>query len=1009
MKKSNWVNFQKGKYLSALTVVTLVIIIQFSPPFSPVEAELGIYQETFDDTTYMDAGNTTVTGWGSGAISSPRKTLELAGSFDTEGNSRSVAIAGDLAYVADGANGLQIFNISDPTTPTIIGFYNTSMVAEDVFVTGDYVLVADQNNGLWVINSTNPSTLTVIDFYNTPGNPRDVFVDGNYAFVADSYGGLQILNITDVGDLSVVGFYDTSSAAEGVYIEGDYAFVAYGVDGLVVLDISDLENPTYHGDYDTLGYARDIIVDGNHAFLADSDYGLQIINITDPSNPTLSGTYNTAGFSHGVFVFGNHAYIADEGNGMVIIDISDVTDPILADSYNTPGSSYDIYVEGNYAYVADNNRGLHIIAQSEPIYPRFVGSTDTSGPTSARGIFTTGDLAYVVGYGKFQVINITDPENPHILGNCTTPGEGEAVFVSGDFAFIAEDTLSGSLQIANITDPKNPHIISYFNSSIRAYDVFISGNNAFIAAYGGLKVIDITDVLSPSLIGSYSFLGTASGIDVEGDIAVVCYSSSNSLQIINITNPKIPSFLGAVNVSDSSYDVCIEGNYAYVAGSDDGLQIVDIQNPKNPVVVSSVTLPSFSLGVYVEGDFAYVAQRDYGMAIINISDPLNPSEVDRFYYQPDSEVGVSVEGEYAYMACLSSLRVARVSATKYRMVEPLTIAQSSTIFTAPVDTAFSTVILTDVSTIPPGTSVTYFLSPDNGFSWEEVTPDVTHTFMNTGRQLKWKAELAHNSTLYWNRTAEISLISISYNYILVSPGVTPLGGSTPISDNTPFFNWDDIAGAFNYSFQLDTVISFDSSNLIALNVSASSYGHSSPLADGNWYWRVAAIDSTGTVGFFSEIDTLSIDTQAPSIDNPPDISYYVGSTGNNIVWSPTDDHPFSFNVTRDGTLIDGDYWSGDAISVSVDGLPIGSYTYICTVSDSLNRTTSDTVLVTVTAVLTTTTTTTPTTTTTTTPTTTTTTTPTTTTTTQTKSTADFATLAIFTGILGIYLLRRRKR
>ncbi len=958
MKTANWINFPQGKHVSVLLTITFVLIMQTTLLVRPVDAELGVFQETFDNLTYMDASNTTVTEWGSGVISSPNKSLELVASYDTASNSRSVAIAGDLAYVADYANGLQILDISDPATPTVTGFYNTSMVGEDVFVSGDHVFVADTTYGLWVINSTVPSAPTFLDFYNTPGSPQDVFVDGDYAFVADSFSGLQIINSTDVTDLSLTATYDTggASAAEGVYIEGDYAFVAFGVDGLVILDITDLENPTYHGSYDTPGYARGVYVDGNHAFLADTDYGLQIINITDPANPTLSGTFDTDSWSYDVFVFGNHAYLAAGTSGLIVLDITDVTNPTLGDSYNTAGSSRDVFVEGHYAYVADNNRGLLVFAQSEPIYPRYAASIATPGIPAADdgGIFTSGNLAYIVGWGKMQVVNISNPENPQILGNCTTPGDSYNVFVAGDFAFIADGSTSGGLQIANVTDPQNPHIVSYLNSSISAYDVFIAGNHAFIGSSAGLKVIDITDVMNPLEIGSYFTPGAISSIDVEGDIAVMCNSYLDSLQIINITNPKNPSLLGAVNVSDGLLDVCIEGDYAYIAGYAEGLYVVDIQDAKNPVVVSNLALLSASVDVFLEGDFAYIAQWNHGLAIINIADPLDPAEVDN--YSQSSTMGVCIEGEYAYLLCRYSLEVAHVSATKYKIVEPLTMAQSSTIFTAPENTAFSTAILTDVRIIPYGTSVTYFLSPDNGISWEEVTRNVMHTFVNSGPQLKWKAELAHNDTLFWYRTAEISHVTISYNYILESPGVSLPGGGTPISDNSPFYNWEDIPEASNYSFQLDTLQSFNSSNLIDVIVSASSYTHSSPFVDGVWYWRVAAIDSAGDIGFYSEIDTVSIDTQAPILNNPSDISYIVGTTGNSITWSPTDDHPLSFMVTRDGTEIDSDTWNGEAITVNVDGLSIGSHTYICTVSDSLNHSTSDTIIVTATATPTTTTT-----------------------------------------------------
>jgi hypothetical protein len=950
-QKTNWNYSRERKQISVLLTITFVIIIQISSFVQPVNADLGVFQETFDTTTYMDASNTTVTGWGSGVISSPNKSLKLVASYDTAGNSRSVKVAGDLAYVADYANGLQIFDISDPTSPTITGYYNTSMVGEDIFISGDHVFVADATNGLWTINSTIPSAPTFLDFYNTPGSPMEVFVDGDYVFVADSYFGLQIMNSTDVTDLTMVATYDTggTSAAEGVYVEGDYAFVAFGEDGLLILDISDLENPTYLGSYNTPGFARDVVVEGDHAFVADSDHGLQIIDITDPANPTFLSTYDTAGWTYDLFVFGNHAYLAAGTSGLIVLDITDVFHPALVDSFDTPGSSYDVFVDGNYAYLADNNFGLHIFAQSEYIHPKHMSSIVTPSNPSAYegGIFTTGNLAYITEWGQMQIVNISNPGNPQVLSNLTTPGDSYDVFVAGGFAFIADGGVSGGLQIANISDPMNPHIVSFLNSSISVYDVFVEGNNAFIGGGGGLKIVDITDVMNPSVIGSYFTYGGISSIDVEGDIAVLCDSYSDSILTVDITNPKNPSLLGSVNVSEGVLDVCIEGNYAYIACYEDGLHIVDIQNPKNPVVVSNITIPSISINVFVEGDFAYVAQWSHGLAIINITDPLHPSYVERYYLS--AVIDVSIEGEYAYMIAKSNFGVAQISASKYKIIEPLAIAQSSTIFTAPENTAFSTVVFSVVRNIPGGAYLKYLLSPDNGVSWEEVTREVMHTFENTGNQLKWKIEFTHNNDYGWDLTAEILHVTISYNYILESPEVTSPGGGTPISDNSPFFDWADIPGAINYSFQLDTVTSFDSPELIGVNVSASSYTHSSPLADGIWYWHVAAIDSAGVVGFFSEIDTVSIDTQAPIISSPSDISYEEGATGNTIIWTSTDDNPQSYSVTRDGVEIAGEAWNGESITVNVDGLSKGSYTYICSVSDLLNHTSSDSIIVTVTA------------------------------------------------------------
>ncbi|MHA1737867.1 MAG: hypothetical protein ACTSWD_04720 [Candidatus Heimdallarchaeota archaeon] len=39
-----------------------------------------------------------------------------------------------------------------------------------------------------------------------------------------------------------------------------------------------------------------------------------------------------------------------------------------------------------------------------------------------------------------------------------------------------------------------------------------------------------------------------------------------------------------------------------------------------------------------------------------------------------------------------------------------------------------------------GDTPTFYMSADGGDNWEEVTSGVAHTFVNTGTDLRWKAE-----------------------------------------------------------------------------------------------------------------------------------------------------------------------------------------------------------------------------------------------------------------------------
>jgi hypothetical protein len=140
--------------------------------------------------------------------------------YDTPGFATAVQVVGDYAYVADGLSGLQIINITNPSSPTLTGSYDTPDFALGVQVVGNYAYVADSFSGLQILNITNPSSPTLIGSFDTPGLAIGVQVVGNYAYVADGSSGLQIINITNPSSPTLTGSYDTPDSAEGVLVVG---------------------------------------------------------------------------------------------------------------------------------------------------------------------------------------------------------------------------------------------------------------------------------------------------------------------------------------------------------------------------------------------------------------------------------------------------------------------------------------------------------------------------------------------------------------------------------------------------------------------------------------------------------------------------------------------------------------------------------------------------------------------------------------------------------------------
>ena len=103
------------------------------------------------------------------------------------------------------------------------------------------------------------------------------------------------------------------------------------------------------------------------------------------------------------------------------------------------------------------------------------------------------------------------------------------------------------------------------SSTNSAFDVVVSGNYAYVADGGyGLRIINISNPLSPQQVGFYDSPGYAYGAAVSGNYAYVA-DWFRGLRIINISNPAALLEVGFYDTPGSAYGVAVSGNYAYVA------------------------------------------------------------------------------------------------------------------------------------------------------------------------------------------------------------------------------------------------------------------------------------------------------------------------------------------------------------------------------------------------------------------------------------------------------------
>ena len=147
-------------------------------------------------------------------ISNPQSPVRIGVSSNTAINYKYVHVNEPFAYVAnDNYNMLSAFDLSIPTSPSIISFHSTSNLAIRLAAIEHYVCVADWYAGLTIVDTEKPYDASIIKNINltAPGDAssraEDICISGSYIYLACGSSGLQIYRIK-LGDSDHDGLGD---------------------------------------------------------------------------------------------------------------------------------------------------------------------------------------------------------------------------------------------------------------------------------------------------------------------------------------------------------------------------------------------------------------------------------------------------------------------------------------------------------------------------------------------------------------------------------------------------------------------------------------------------------------------------------------------------------------------------------------------------------------------------------------------------------------------------------
>lgn len=288
--------------------------------------------------------------------------------------------------------------------------------------------------------------------------------------------------------------------------------------------------------------------------------------------------------------------------------------PIALSALAIPGYANNVEVADGYAYVAAGSAGLQVVDVSDPLVPRIIGSVDTNG--NANDVRILGRYAYVADGGAgLKIIDIVNPALPVIAGSVDTPGDAVDVMVAGNLAYIAD-------------------------------------------SFSGLTIINVASPTAPILVATIDTPGIARGVDVSGNYAIVVDDSSSSLRVIDVSNAAQPRNVGAVSIAGNGKDVRVNGNLAWIASYTGGVQVVDFSTPATPRVIGGLpgSAPSGFVPRDVElaGPFAIFAEQLFPNVVPIVSTTIPSAPVLRgvIDFAPLGDyagTGIAVSGAFLYM------------------------------------------------------------------------------------------------------------------------------------------------------------------------------------------------------------------------------------------------------------------------------------------------------------------------------------------------------------------------
>ncbi|WP_242107587.1 LVIVD repeat-containing protein [Luteimonas aquatica] len=329
------------------------------------------------------------------------------------------------------SDGLDVWNIGNADAPRAVGHLDVSSLGgHHALALGDTVLLQTDTDLVHSLDARTPAKPRRVATSWLPGGvgARDIalwrgaplLLQPNYGFTLNDPRELTPL-VRVEADLPP---YLQSRSFEQTQVVGDRAYLAAWGYGLLMYDLSNPRRPRESGRL-SFPFAATFDVQGKYAYVAKWTNGglLGVADVSKPETAELVWADGLASQPYRVKADKGYLYIAEgremgaaDTGGLRVYSLRNPADPVLVRRFDQGcGSAFDLSIDSDVslAYLACES-GMQIIDVSKPESPVLVGSYASSGGSDYNKVAQRGDRAWFADTEGLHEFDVSDPARPKL-------------------------------------------------------------------------------------------------------------------------------------------------------------------------------------------------------------------------------------------------------------------------------------------------------------------------------------------------------------------------------------------------------------------------------------------------------------------------------------------------------------------------------------------------------------------------------------------------------------------